>query len=73
MSQDTTVPTTLHHNETEKGFYGTNAPIHYMPENDLVYKTLSDSTATTNSIKMPGGNKTTIKVWDGHGNNESFT
>ncbi len=21
---------------------------------------------------MPGGNKTTIKVWDSHGNNESF-
>ena len=72
MSQDKTVPTTLHHNETERGFYGTNAPICYVPEKDLVYETLSDSTSTTNSIKMPGGNKTTIKVWDGRGNNESF-
>ncbi len=72
MSQDKTVPTTLRHNETERGFYGTNAPIRYVPEKDLVYETLSDSTSTTNSIKMPGGNKTTIKVWDGHGINESF-
>ena len=72
MSQDKTVPTTLRHNETERGFYGTNAPIRYVPEKDLVYETLSDSTSTTNSIKMPGGNKTTIKVWDGRGNNESF-
>ena len=39
---------------------------------DLVYETLSNLTATTNSIKMPGENKTTIKVWYGHGNNESF-
>ncbi len=38
----------------------------------MVYKSLSDSTATTNSIKMPGGNKTTIKICDSHGNNESF-
>ena len=72
MSQDKTVPTTLCHNETERGFYGTNAPIRYVPEKDLVYETLSDSTSTTNSIKMTGGNKTTIKVWDGCGNNESF-
>ena len=43
-----------------------------MPEKKLDYKTLSDSTATTNSIKMPGGNKMTIKVWDSLGNNESF-
>ena len=72
MSQDKTVPTTLRHNETERVFYGTNAPIRYVPEKDLVYKTLSDSTSTNNSIKMPGGNKTTIKVWDSCGNNESF-
>ena len=38
----------------------------------MVYETLSDLTATTNSIKMPGGNKMTIKVWDSFGNNESF-
>ena len=56
MSQDKTVPTTLHHNETERGFYGTNAPICYVPKKDLVYETLSDSTFFTNSIKMPGGN-----------------
>ena len=72
ISQDKTVPTTLHHNETKRGFYDNNAPICYVPEKDLVYETLSDLTATTNSIKMPGGNKMTIKVWDVRGNNESF-
>ena len=72
MSQDKTVPTTLCHNETERGCYGTNAPIHHVSEKNLVYETLSDLTATTNSIKMPAGNKRTIKVWDGHENNESF-
>ena len=72
MSQDKMVPMTLCHNQTKQGFNGINSPNQYVPEKDLVSEALSKSTAITYSIKMRAGNKMTIKVWEGWGNNESF-
>jgi hypothetical protein len=48
----------------ERGHHGKNAPpICYVPEHDLVLGSLSESTVSTNTVKMPGGTKTHVKVW----------
>jgi hypothetical protein len=62
----------LRHNETERGHYGKNALIRYVPEQDPVMGSLSESTVSTYTVKMPGGTKTHVKVWTGQGNNEAF-
>ena len=58
-------PLTLRHDETERGHYGKSAPIRYVPEKDPVQGSLSESTVSTNTVKMPGGTKTHVKVWSG--------
>ena len=55
----------------ERGHYGKSAPIRYVPEQDPV-GSLSETTVSTNTVKMPGGTKTHVKVWSGHGNNEAL-
>ena len=62
MSSEKQVPLTLRHNETERGHYGKSAPIRYVPEQDPVQGSLSESTVSTNTVKMPGGTKTHVKV-----------
>jgi hypothetical protein len=62
----------LRHDKTECGHYGKNAPICYVPELDPVMGSLSKSTVSTNTVKMPGGTETHVKVWTGLGNNEAF-
>jgi uncharacterized membrane protein len=37
-----------------------------------VLGSLSELTVSTNTVKMPGGTKTHVKVWMGQGNNEAF-
>jgi hypothetical protein len=37
-----------------------------------VQGSLSEATVSTNIVKMPGGTKTHVKVWSGHGNNEAL-
>jgi hypothetical protein len=70
MSSKKQVPRTLRHDETERGHYGKNAPIRYVPEQDPVQDSLVESTVSTNTVKMPGGTKTHIRVWGGVGPNE---
>jgi cobalamin biosynthesis Mg chelatase CobN len=72
MSSEKQVPLTLHHNKTERGHYGKSAPIHYAPKQDPVQGSLSEAMVSTNIVKMPGGTKTDVKVWSGHGNNEAL-
>jgi hypothetical protein len=72
MSLEKHVSPTLRHDETEHGHYGKNAPIRYVPEQDPVLGSLSESKVSTNTVKMPGGTKTHVKVWTGQGNNEAF-
>ena len=72
MSSEKPTPLTLRHDETERGHYGKSAPIRYVPEKDPVQGSLSESTVSTNTVKMPGGTKTHVKVWSGHGNNEAL-
>ena len=62
MSSEKQVPLTLRHDETERGHYGKSAPIRYVPEQDLVQGSLSETTVSTNIVKMPGGTKTHVKV-----------
>ena len=72
MSSEKTVPSTLRHQEVERGHYGRNAPIRYVPEKDPITDSLTETTTTYNTVKLPGGTKTTVRVWDGKGNNEAF-
>ena len=72
MSSDKQAPLTLRHDETERGHYGKSAPIRYVPEQDPVQGSLSETTVSTNIVKMPGGTKTHVKVWSGHGSNEAL-
>ena len=72
MSSEKSVSGSLRHSDTERGSYGKNAPIRYVPEQDPVADTLSEQTVTSNTVKLPGGTKTSIQVWAGRGNNESF-
>jgi hypothetical protein len=72
MSSEKQAPLTLRHDETERGHYGKSAPIRYVPEQDPVQGSLSKATVSTNIVKMPGGTKTHVKVWNGHGNNEAL-
>jgi hypothetical protein len=37
-----------------------------------VQGSLSETTVSTNIVKMPGGTKTHVKVWSGHGNNKAL-
>lgn len=60
----------LRHDETERGHYGKSAPIRYVPETDPMQGSLSESTVSTNTIRLPGGTKTHIQVWNGQGKNE---
>jgi hypothetical protein len=72
MSSEKHVTPTLCHNKTERGHYGKNTPIRYVSEQDPVMGSLSELTVSTNTVKMPGGTKTHVKVWTGQGNNEAF-
>jgi hypothetical protein len=72
MSSEKQVPLTLRHNEMEHGHYGKSALICYVPEQDPVQGSLSKVTVSTNIAKIPGGTKTHVKVWSGHGNNEAL-
>jgi hypothetical protein len=72
MSSEKHISPTLHHKETERGHYGKNAPICYAPEQDPVLASLSESTVSTNTVKIPRGTKTHVKVCGGQGNNEAF-
>ena len=56
----------------ERSHYSKNAPIRYMPKQDPVLGSLSESTVSTNTVKMPGDTRTHVKVWTGQGNNEAF-
>ena len=69
MSQEKAVPTSLRLNECERGHYGQNAPIRYVPEQDPVGDATGDA---SNQIKLPGNTKTYLKIWNGKGSNESF-
>ena len=61
----------LKHSEVEKGSYGQHAPIRYVPEPDPVNDALSSTgEKETNSIKVPGGTRTHLKVYDGNGGRE---
>jgi hypothetical protein len=44
----------------------------YVPEQDPVQGSLSETTVSTNIIKMPRGTKTHVKVWSGHDNKEAL-
>jgi hypothetical protein len=68
MSLKKAVPTFIHHNEVERGGYGQNTPIRYVPEPELK----SEVSNVTNSIQLPGKTKTYLKVWNGRGSNEFF-
>ena len=63
----------LKHSEVERGSYGQNAPIRYVPEADPVKDALSNTgEEETNSIKVPGGTRTYLKVWSGDGTKEQL-
>jgi hypothetical protein len=72
MSSEKQVPVMLRHDKMERGHHGKNAPICYVPEQDPVQDSLVESTVSTNTVKMPGGTKTHLKVWNGQGANEAF-
>jgi hypothetical protein len=44
----------------------------YLPEQDPVQGFLAESMVSMNTVKMPGGTKTDIKVCTGQGNNKAF-